>query len=463
MTNQRPETSPVTERDPEDQLLEEISAHAGGALPEDLSMQLRTLTPADLADLIEASPAQSRQELWRSADDPERGEILLAVHGDVRDQLVEDADSDELLRALEHLQMDELADLEDELPEPIVAQLLDTMSTEERERFDVVRSFPDDTAGGLMDVDALAVSTELTLAGVHRHLQDVRKREGALPEHLDSVFATDARGRYVGRLLLTDVIALPPDTQVGSTLRADLEPIAVDLPADEVARRFEDQDLISAPVVDPDGRLVGRITIDDVVDVIRGEGEDAILGMAGLDRDVDPFGGVRAAVQRRLIWLGVHLVNGLVAAGVVALFSESIETLVALAVLMPVVAGFGGVGGTQSLTLVTRGLALGQVRSANAPRLLASEIVIAVINGVIWSLVVASLVYAWFGDLGLALVFAVALIFNLVNGAFFGTWLPLLLPKLGIDPAVAGGVLLIAATDVLGFAIFLGLATVVLL
>jgi magnesium transporter len=446
-----------------DRLIAALNGLPDEPLPDRLAGEIRQLRPAELADIIESCKPPIRPWLWRAADDQQRGESLTEVHGDVREQIIAAAEPDELISGLRHLQMDELADLEHDVPDDVFARLLDTLTAEERARFDMLRRHPSDSAGGLMDVDAPAVPAEVNLAGVQRYLRDIRERDGMLPEHLDSVFVVDKAQCYLGRLPLADVLTLPAETTVEAALKTDIEAIPADTPADDVARRFEDQDLLSAPVVDAEGRLLGRITVDDVIDVIRGEGENAVLGRAGLDKDVDPFGSIASAVKRRTLWIGIHLVNALIAASVIGLFQESIERLVALAVLMPIVAGVGGVGGTQSLTIVTRGIALNQVGPANAPRLFTVELAVSIINGLIWASLLAVVVFFWFDNLGLAAVLACALLFNLMNGALVGTGLPLLLDRVGIDPAIAGGVLLVAATDILGFLIFLGLASALLL
>ena len=446
-----------------DALLASIESTPASSLEPAVAQQIQELAPSTLADLIEASPPRWRPSIWRCADELERAESLIALHRRARAELITAVEDEELMASLAQLQADELADLEGDLPESVLGPFVASMRADQRANFETVRSFPDDCAGGLMDVDALAVPIESSIHEVQDRLRRHREREGALPEHLDCVFVVDNHERYLGRLLLSDLVSLPPGTRVEDATRYDLEPIDATLGADAVARRFEDHDLISAPVVDSEARLLGRITIDDIVDVIRGEGEEAVLSMAGLDKDVDPFGSFSSALGDRMLWIGIHLVNGLVAAGVIGFFRDSIAALVALAVLMPIVAGVGGVGGTQSLTLAMRGLALDQITPGNAGRLLRRELSVALVNGMFWSAVTATVVFFWFDDIGLALVFAAALVLNLVNGAFFGSWLPVVLPKLGIDPTVAGGVVLVAATDILGFTLFLGFAALLLL
>jgi magnesium transporter len=359
--------------------------------------------------------------------------------------------------------MDELADLDEDLPISVVDAMVRAMDAQRRGRYEAVRAFPDDSAGGLMDVDATAVRADVTLRAVIRYLRQLRRRAGELPEHLDSVMVIDRGNRYLGVLRLSDAVSLPPETPVSAAMNAGVPAIEVLTPAGKVARLFEDQDLMSAPVVGDDGRLLGRITVDDVVDVMREEAEHDVMSRAGLTESTDMFAPVTRSAPRRAIWLGVNLVNAFIAAWVIGLFEASIEQVVALAVLMPVVASMGGVAGNQTLTLVTRGLALEQVGRSNAWRLLLKEIGVGLLNGLFWAVVVALIAVLWFENTRLAMVFGLALVINLLTGATAGTLVPLLLQRLGIDPALAGGVVLTAATDVVGFFSFLGLATLWLL
>jgi magnesium transporter len=337
------------------------------------------------------------------------------------------------------------------------------MDLQRRERFEGVRAWPEDSAGGLMDADALSVRADVTLYVVQRYLRRYRRRAGEMPEHTDSLMVVDSGNRYLGVLPLAEVVARPQSTTVAEVMNRRVEAIEAFTPARRVARLFEDHDWLSAPVVDSEGQLIGRITVDDVVDVIREEADRTIMSRAGLDEDMDMFAPVMTSAMRRSVWLGVNLVNALIAAWVIGLFEASIAERVALAVLMPVVASMGGVAGTQSLTLVTRGIALDQVTRANSRRLLAIELGVGLVNGLFWALIVAGVATVWFGDWMLGLVFGLAMVINVGNGTLSGTLVPLVLRRLGIDPALAGGVLLVALTDVVGFAVFLGLATIWLL
>ena len=424
---------------------------------------LRGLHPAQIADALESLPRELRPDLWREVPATAKGEVLLEAHGEVRQQLINASDERELLAALATLEMDELADLDADLPVSVVDAMVQAMDAQRRDRYEAVRSYPDDTAGGLMDVDVAAVRTDVTLKAVQRYLRQRRRKEGVLPEHLDSLIVVDRDNTYLGLLKLSDVVSLESKTTVGEAMTAGVSAIPVLTTASKVARLFEDQDLISAAVVNEAGRLVGRITIDDVVDVMREQAEHEVMSRAGLTEATDMFAPIVSSAGRRALWLGVNLINAFIAAWVIGLFTESIDKIVALAVLMPVIASMGGVAGIQTLTLVTRGIALEQVGRSNARRLLLRELTLGLLNGVFWALVVAAVAVFWFDDMRLGVVFGVALVLNLLTGALAGTLVPLILQRMGIDPALAGGVVLTAATDVVGFLSFLGLATLFLL
>jgi magnesium transporter len=389
--------------------------------------------------------------------------VLLQLRDEARQQLIENTGKNELLVALQWLEMDELADLDASLPISVVDAMVRAMDDQSRERYEAVRDWPDDTAGGLMDVDAAVVRSDVTMRSVIRYLRQLRAREKQLPEHLDSLVVVDRDNTYLGMLMLSDLVSLDPETAVSDIMLTEIRPIPVETSSERVMRLFEDQDLLSAPVVDASGKLLGRITVDDVMDVMRDVAEHEVMSRAGLSQGTDIFAPVLPGAMRRAVWLGVNLVNAFIAAWVIGLFEESIDKVVALAVFMPVVASMGGVAGTQTLTLVARGLALEQVRSNNAGRLLMREIASGLLNGVFWAVVVAIVAILWTGDMRLGIVFGAALVINLLTGAMAGTLVPLVLQRIGIDPALAGGVVLIAATDVVGFVSFLGLATLFVL
>lgn len=444
-------------------MLEALHASLEQGELQEVERLLEAMHPSRVADALEALTWDQRTELWQIVRPEVKGEVLLQLHGEVRHRLIEQTGEPQLLIALQSLQMDELADLDADLPISVVDAMVHAMDDQSRVRYEAVRAWPDDTAGGLMDVDAAVVRIDVTLRSVIRYLRLLRKRQSRLPEHLDSLIVVDRDNSYLGILMLSDLVSLDPDTTVGSAMLADVQAIPVDTSSARVARQFEDQDLLSAPVTDDAGRLLGRITVDDVVDVMRSSAEQEVMRRAGLSGGTDIFAPVFSSALRRALWLGVNLINAFIAAWFIGLFQDSIDKVVVLAVFMPVVASMGGVAGTQTLTLVARGLALEQVRRGNAGRLFLREIAQGLLNGILWSVVVALVAFLWTGDARLGVVFGAALIINLLTGAMAGTLVPLGLQRIGIDPALAGGVVLIAATDVVGFVSFLGLATLFVL
>ncbi len=421
---------------------------------------LNALHPAEAAHLLESLPQAEREIVWGLVNEEQDGEILLYLSDEVRDGLIQKMDLQELLAAAENLDLDDLADLLQELPRTITRQVLDSLDYQYRSRLESVLHYPEDTAGGLMNLDIVTVRPEVSLDVVLRYL---RRLGGNLPAGTDSLIVINRESQYLGTLSITDLLTHDPGMIVAEVMKLRLAPIPAETSARDVANRFEQQDLISAPVVDGKGRVLGRITIDDVVDVIREEGEHQFMGQAGLSGDEDMFAPVIASTKRRALWLGINLLTALLASWVIGRFEHTIEKVVALAVLMPIVASMGGVAGTQTLTLAVRGLALGQISGKNARVLLYKELAVGVLNGLIWASVVALVAGFWFQNISIALLIAAALVINLAFAAFTGAVLPLLLDRIGIDPALAGGVLLTTVTDVVGFFAFLGLATLFLL
>jgi magnesium transporter len=418
---------------------------------------LHALHPSELALLVESLPRNERAVIWNMIDPEDRGETLVHLPESAREDLVQHMDVADLVAAAKGLPIDDLADFVEDLPETVTQQVLRAMDARDRDRLEQVLAYEPDTAGGLMSPDIVTVRPDVTLDVVHRYL----RMRGRLWATTDMMFVVDRYGRYLGSLPLAKIVTRDPELIV-NTVMDRVEPLRVTQPASEVAKRFENLDLISAPVVDEDNNLVGRITIDDVVDVIRKESEQRLMSMAGLSEDEDIFAPVAEASRRRAVWLGINLVTAFIAAWVVGLFEAAIEEVVALAVLMPVVASMGGIGGSQVLTLMIRSLALGQIGMGNVRALLRKEIRVALINGALWAGVVGGVTVWWFGNWPLAFVIAVALLLNQLNGAFSGVYLPLLLKKIGIDPALAGSVILTTFTDVGGFFALLGLGSLVL-
>lgn len=420
---------------------------------------VNTLSPAEIGNLLESLPPGKRTVVWGLVDPEDDGEVLLHVGEDVRENLIADMDPDELVAAVEDLDIDDLADLVEDLPDTVIDEVLKSMDRENRDRLEQVLSYPEDTAGRLMNPDVVTVRTDTTVDVVLRYL----RLRGELPDHTDHLYVVSRRHQYLGRIAVIALLTHEPGTPINKLVDDEQPAIDVGETATEVARQFSDHDWISAPVVDDNNILLGRITIDDVVDIIREQAEHQALGAAGLDEDEDLFSPVPRAWRRRLMWLSINLGTAFLAAKVVDSFKGTIDELVALAVLMPIVAGMGGNAGTQVLALMVRGLALGQVGASNIRTLLWKEARVALLNGLVLGLVLALIVLAWFQDLGLSLVIFTALTANLLFAALAGVMVPVTLKRAGYDPALASSIFLTTVTDVMGFFTFLGLATVILL
>ncbi len=424
-----------------------------------IKRMLDTLTPGEIARVLESLPSEKRSVVWNLVDPDDDGEVLVHVAEEVRDGLLAEMDNAELISALNSLEIDDLADLVDDLPAQLIDELLRGMDRENRDRLNEVLSYPDDSAGRLMNPDVVTVRADVTVDVVLRYL----RMRGELPEGTDHMFVLNRNGRYIGRVALTALVTSDPDQAIAEIVDDTHPAIVATMSVDRVSEEFENHRYLSAPVVDADYRLLGRITVDDVMDLVRERAEHDLMSMAGLNEEEDMFAPISAASRRRATWLGINLLTAFLAAWVIGRFEATLEQIVALAVLMPIVASMGGIAGTQTLTMIVRGLALGQVSWNNARDLLTREVAIGAINGVIWAVVVALVAWLWFGDWKIAGVIGAAIIINLLFAAFSGVLIPLLLKRFAIDPALAGGVVLTTITDVVGFLAFLGLATVLLL
>ncbi len=420
---------------------------------------VNTLSPAEIGNLLESLPPAKRTIVWGLVDAEDDGEVLVHVGDEVRESLLAEMDPDEIIAAVEDLDIDDLADLVEDLPDAVIEQVLLSMDRENRERLEQALSYPEDTAGRLMNPDVVTVRADTTLEVVLRYL----RLRGELPDHTDRLYVVSRRHQYLGRISISDLLTQDPSTPINRLVDDEQAAIYVGETASEVARKFSDYDWISAPVVDENNILLGRITIDDVVDIIRDQAEHQALSAAGLDEDEDLFSPVPRAMRRRLIWLSINLATAFVAASVVGQFEGTISKLVALAALMPIVAGMGGNAGTQVLALMVRGLALGQVSASNLRVLLWKEIRVALLNGLALGTILGLVVLLWFQMPGLALVIAVALTLNLLFAASAGVLVPITLRRMGFDPALASSIFLTTVTDVMGFFTFLGLATLFLL
>ena len=418
----------------------------------------KEMHPAEIAHVFEALKPSDREIAWPLIDSELRGETLVELNEEVRRELIDATNTDELVDAVEYLETDDLADLVDDLPETALNQILESMDNKDRQRLESVLSYDDHTAGGLMNTDTLTISPEVTLNVVFRYL----RMRGEIPDLTDSLMVVDHKDKYLGILPLSLLLTSNVKKKVLELMVSSIDSIPADLPAAEVAMRFEQQDLVSAPVVDSSGKLLGRITVDDVVDVIRDEADHSVMSRAGLDEEQDMFASVTLSAKRRAVWLGINLITALLAAAIIGLFEHTLEKMVALAILMPIVASMGGVAGTQTLTLVIRGLALHQIGRTNALILVGKELAVGALNGFFWALTVAIITGLWFENPAIGVLIGSALIINLICAGFAGATIPMLLNRIGVDPALAGGVILTTITDVVGFLTFLGFATLYL-
>ena len=414
--------------------------------------------PAEIALLLESVPSRQREVVWSMVDPDLEGDVLVELNESVRQELIEEMETEELVAAAEGLELDDLADLVGDLPETVTMQVLRSMDQRDRERLRKVLSWPEDSAGGLMNTDTVSVRPDVTLEVVLRYL----RMRGELPPRTDSLFVVDRDDRYLGTIALTRIITGDPEDIVGESLDTEAARIEPELAAHDVAQLFQDRDLVSAAVVSAEGHLLGRITVDDVVDVIREEAEHSVRSMAGLQDEEDLFAGIIPSTRRRLLWLGINLVTAFMAAAVVKTFEGTIGKVAALAALMPIVASMGGIAGTQTVTLIIRGLALGQVQWSNARWLLFKEIAVGGLNGLLWAVVVGAVTVFWFDTWQIALIIAAAMLVNLLAAAAVGVIVPMALRRLDIDPALSAGVILTTFTDCIGFATLLGLGALFL-
>ena len=438
--------------------LHRLTISLEASLYEEAESQLSGLHPGEIARLLEAIPPKFRTKLWFKIDPNIQGEILKDLNEDVQSQLLYEMDVDSIVKATEGLDMDDLADIVPELPESALHNLLLTLDHRHRDRLKQVLSYPEDSAGGLMNIDIITVRDDVTVRTVIRYLRLLKE----MPVDTDQVFVVDRSYNYIGAIYISTLLTNEAEQSIEPLINKDLKPIAADMSENEVANLFEHRNLISAPVVDENNQLIGRITIDDVVDVIRDEAEHSVMSMAGLDEEDDVFAPVVQSTKRRSIWLGVNLITAFIAVFFIGLFEATLQEKIALAILMPVVASMGGIAGTQTLILVTRGIATGRITTTNIKALVSKEVAIGFLNGILWSVVIAIATYLWFADIQLSIVIALAIVANLIFAAFSGAFLPSLLVKLKIDPALAGGVILTTITDVIGFVAFLGLAAILI-
>ena len=436
-----------------DPVLELTQAIDSGSLYQ-VRQMIKTLPTAGIAHLLESSPPRTRGILWQLIDKDAEGEVIQYLNEDLQNDILSELNAAQVAELTEGLADDDLADILQQLPQQVATEVLEAMDHQDRHRVESILSYAEDTAGGLMNTDTITVRRNHTVELVLRYL----RRHESLPEMTDNILVVNRKDVLQGILPLRALLVSDPNTTVSEIMREDIQAIPVDMEATQVAQLFEQHDWVSAPVVDADNKLVGRITIDDVVDVIRDSTEHSLMSMAGLDEEDDTFAPVVKTARRRAVWLGVNLMTAVFASLVIYLFQDTLDQVVYLAVLMPIVANMGGVAGTQTLTLVIRSLALGHISASNTRWLLIRELGVASLNGLLWALVISVFAYFWYGDIALSYIIAAAMLINLITAALAGTYLPLFLKKINIDPALAGSVALTTVTDSIGFFAFLGLA-----
>jgi magnesium transporter len=412
------------------------------------------MSPGDVAYFIASSPPDYRDVLLGFLEPEQEALVVNELPDELRNAALADRAPEAVAEIVEQLDDDDVADILHELPDDLTGRVLASLDEQYRQRLQTVLSFSDDSAGGLMSTDIITIRADLTLDVVLRYL----RRHSEIPPNTDNLIVVNRHDRFVGLLPIGILLVSDPAISVREMMITDQAAIDVDTPATEVARRFERNDWISAPVVDGNGQLLGRITIDDVVDVIMEEADHSLTSLAGLAEE-DTFASVWQSAPRRAMWLGVNLATALLASSVINLFQATIEKVVALAVLMPIVASMGGIAGTQSLTILIRAMAMGQINNRNQFWVVWRESLVGALNGMLWALVIAATAAIWFEDLTLGFIIACAMLINLITAGCAGAGLPLLLKKLHVDPALAGGVLVTTVTDVVGFLAFLGLAT----
>jgi len=439
--------------------LERINlALSQGAIARARQLINEDLAAPDIAHLLSSVPPKQRTILWNLVEAEELAADVLAYLGEEeRSEIVARLEPEELANLIESFEFDDKVDLLQELPESVIEEVLLSMDSQDRQRVEDVLSYDEDSAGGLMNTDVVTVRPDITVDVVLRYIRRYRE----LPPMTDNLWVVNRRDEFIGQVPISKILISDPNTTIREIMQTEVEPLIVSTHEDEVAQRFERLDLVSAPVVNESGKLLGRITIDDVVDVIRASADHSLMSQAGLDEDEDIFAPLVRTVKRRSVWLGINLLTAFLASGVIGMFEATLEQVVALAILMPVVASMGGIAGTQALTIVIRGMALGRVGSANIRALVSREVLIGTANGLFWSLVVGFAAFLWFCDFTLGYVIALAIIVNLIVAAVVGTLLPGYLKSLQIDPALAGGVVLTTVTDVVGFFCFLGIAPLV--
>ena len=448
----------MTQATPHSNLLSQLGSAIDSVTLNQVRHSLNNLSPPDVAHQLETAPPKFRRILWELVDPEISGEVIHELSDEIKLEFLDEMDSVEVASLTEGLDVDDIVDILQQLPDRVISEVLQAMSTQDRQRVESVLTYDEDTAGGLMDTEVITVRPDITVDVVLRYL----RRFDEIPEITDNLFVVNRDDKFVGNLPLGMLLTSSPTTRVREVMNTEVSRIHVELTDSEVAQLFQRHDLVSAPVVDDENRLLGRITIDDVVDVIVEDADHSLLAMAGLSDTEDTFSSIAKTAPRRAVWLGVNLLTAIFASTAISLFEDALDKIVALAILMPIVASMGGVAGSQTLTVVIRGMALGQIERGNLNWLLSKEFAVGALNGLLYALVVGCVVSLWFQDPTMALIIGLAMAINLMAAALSGTLLPVFLRFLNIDPALAGTVILTTITDVVGFISFLGLATLFL-
>ncbi|MCL1057261.1 magnesium transporter [Shewanella gelidimarina] len=449
----------VLDNETTDQRLNQLNKALGSGMFVHVRNMLQDMAATDIAFILESSPPRTRQVLWQLIDQEHTGEILDELGEELKDNLIRQMSPERVAKAAENMDTDDLAYILRSLPDSVFNEVLQSMSAQDRVRVEQALSYPDDTAGSIMNTDTVTLRPDVNIDVILRYL----RIRGELPAATDMLYVVDKQDRVLGGVRIADLLTCNPDSSIREIMAADLEAIPVGMSDSEVAQLFERHDWVSAPVIDDDNKLLGRITIDDVVDVIREDAEHSMMGMAGMDDDTDTFGPVLKSTFRRSLWLTVNLFAALLAASVSNMFEGTLEQFATIAILMTIVPSMGGVAGNQTLALVIRGIALGQIGQSNSRWLIGKELAIGFLNGLLWSVLVFAAVWAWKGDITLGATIGGAMLINMTVAGLAGASIPLLLKKMNIDPALAGGMVLTTVTDVIGLFAFLGLATVFLI
>ena len=418
---------------------------------------LSRMHPSEVAHSIESLPPKERKFLWSLIDTQNEGEIIAELHDEIQQELISDISPEELITIIRDLELDEIVDILQNLPHKKTENILSAMSKRDRQRIQEALVYPEDSAGGLMNTDVISVRPKHNLEVVMRYLRAQRE----LPKNTDQIFVVSRENKYLGSLPISSIVVSEPSLNVRELMETNTQPLEAHLNDKDVSRLFEQNDWLSAAVVDDESRLIGRVTIDDVVDVIKEDADQNFLGMAGIAEDT--FAAPARAARSRIVWLSINLLTAFIASITISLFQATIDQIVYLAILMPIVASMGGVAATQTLTIVLRGLTLEQINTSNIRWLFKRELAVSILNGIVLSLLVGFITYAWFQEIILSILISCALIINLISSVIAGILVPLILRRFNQDPAIAGSVVVTTVTDVVGFLSFLGLATIYLI